>query len=114
MPGSAWQRVLAWMMAPAPMDATAPPTRLHEVQEDFMAALADAGHGDAEALRQRVLQAGTLRDLWHARAEVYRAVGLAHSEAEAERRLTQVCQLSAVFAVSPAANPHGYSLSGQK
>jgi hypothetical protein len=28
-----------------------------------------------------------LRELWHARAEIYRVVGLAHTQQEAERRV---------------------------
>lgn len=86
-PSSAWQRLLFWLMAPAPRDAAPPLNRLPAVRRDFAAVLADIDSEDAQRLRLRILQAASLRDLWHVRAELFRAVGLAHSQSEAERRL---------------------------
>lgn len=85
--GGVWQRALFWLMAPAPHQAAAVPQRLPEVRRDFMAVLADIDGDDADALRQRLHEARTLRELWHARAEVYRVVGVAHNQAAAEERI---------------------------
>ena len=87
LPGSAWQRLLSWLMVPSPLDGAPRPNRLARVRADFLATLDDIATEPAETLRQRVQQTLSLRELWHLRAEVFRAAALAHSEAEAERRL---------------------------
>ena len=87
LPGSAWQRLLSWVMAPSPLDGAPRRNRLAQVREDFMATLDDIATESAEALRQRVQQTLSLRELWHLRSDVFSAAALAHSEAEAERRL---------------------------
>ncbi len=69
------------------MSGTPAPHRLSPVRKDFNAALADIDSDGVGALRQRVQQALSLRELWHLRADIFRTVGLAHSQAEAERRL---------------------------
>ncbi len=74
-------------MAPAPQDAAPPPQRLPAVRADFLATLADIADDDAEALRERIERCRSLRELWHARSEIYRVVGVAHSQAEAETRV---------------------------
>jgi hypothetical protein len=90
-PESAWQRLIFWLMAPDPRDAAPPLNRLPGVRSDFMQALTDVGAGeDAIALRERVQQARSLRELWHVRAETYRLIGIAHSQFEAERRLARL------------------------
>ena len=61
--------------------------RLPQVRNDFLAMLADLQAQDADSLRQRIVQCHSLRELWHARAEVFRLVGVAHSQAEADHRL---------------------------
>jgi hypothetical protein len=86
-PQSAWQRLLFWLMAPAPQDAAPPPQRLPAVRADFLATLADIADDEAEALRERIERCRSLRELWHARSEIYRVVGVAHSQAEAETRV---------------------------
>ncbi len=86
-PASPWQRLLFWLLAPAPHQASAAPDRLPRVRADFLAAVADLGSDSADRLRQRVAHAATLRELWHLRAEVFRVVGVAHSQAEAGQRL---------------------------
>jgi hypothetical protein len=86
-PSSGWQRLMFWVLAPAPHDASPPPTRLAAVRREFEAAVADVAAEDAEKLRWRIQHAPSLRELWHARAEVYRVVAIAHSQAEAEQRL---------------------------
>lgn len=85
--GGSWQRLLFWLLAPAPRAAAPAPDRLPAVRTEFLATLADIDGGDAERLRQRIDDTRTLRELWHARAEIYRVVGLAHSQFEAEERL---------------------------
>ena len=86
-PGSAWARLLFWLMAPAPQDAAPPLNRLPAVRREFMATLADIDTDEAEDLRSRIRGAGSLRELWHARSEVFRLVGVAHDQAEVEQRL---------------------------
>ena len=91
-PPSAWQRLFFWLMAPAPEQAAPPLNRLPGVRNAFLAVLADIDGEDADALRLRISQSRSLRELWHARAETFRLVGVAHSQAEADRRLTQLNQ----------------------
>jgi hypothetical protein len=57
------------------------------VRLEFLNMLADIDGEDAEGLRQRIAHCHSLRELWHARAEVFRLVGVAHSQAEADHRL---------------------------
>ncbi len=85
--GSAWQRLMFWLMAPAPADAAPSVNRLPAVRADFLACLDDLEPALALPVQQRIDVARSLRDLWHLRAEVYRLVALAHSQAEAERRV---------------------------
>ncbi len=90
LPGSAWQRLLVCMMAPAPT-ATAPTfDRLPPARSEFVAALADTPHETAVALRLRLQQVQCLRELWQARSDVVQAVGLRHGEAEAQQRLERL------------------------
>lgn len=85
--GTICQRLLHWLKAPAPTHAAAAPSHLDAVRDDFLAALADIASAEAADLRLHLYQARSLQGLWHLRAEVYRAVGLAHSQAEAEQRI---------------------------
>lgn len=89
-PASAWDRLLFWLMAPAPQEAAPPLNRLPSVRTEFLHTLADIDSEDAETLRLRIRQCQSLRELWHARAEIFRLVGVAHSQAEAEQRLAQL------------------------
>jgi hypothetical protein len=87
-PESAWQRAMLWLMAPSPQAAALPLTnRIPAVRTDFMATLADVVTDDAEAVRGRIGQARSLRELWHLRADVFRIIGVAHSQSEAEQRV---------------------------
>ena len=85
--GGAWQRAMSWLLAPAPHAAATAPNRLPEVRREFLATLADIEGPDADMLRCRIHDARTLRELWHARAEIYRVVGVAFSQCLAEERL---------------------------
>lgn len=86
-PDSAWQRLLFWLLAPAPADAAPPMNRVPAVRVEFMRAVADVDGDDADQLRNRIALARSLRELWHLRAEVFRIVGLAFTQREAESRL---------------------------
>lgn len=83
---SAWQRLLFWLMSPAPQQAP-PLNRLPAVRTEFLATLADIESAAAERLRERINEARSLRELWHARAEIYRVVGIAHTQHQAEQRV---------------------------
>jgi hypothetical protein len=85
--GSMWQRLMFWLMAPAPQEIAPPLNRLPSVRDEFLATLSDIAGDDADALRERVSHCRSLRELWHARAEVFRLVGVAHSQTEADTRL---------------------------
>lgn len=89
-PASAWERLLFWLMAPAPQEAAPPLNRLPGARIEFLNTLADIEGEDAETLRLRIGQSRSLRELWHARAEIFRLVGVAHSQAEANHRLAQL------------------------
>jgi hypothetical protein len=89
-PNSAWQRFTFWLLAPAPHEAAPPLSRLPIVQEDFLSAIEDLPGHEAHALRYRIMQARSLRDLWHLRAEIFGQVGLEASQWEAERRLVRL------------------------
>jgi hypothetical protein len=89
-PDSGWDRVLFWLLAPAARDAAPSPARLPAARNDFLAALGDIDCGEAAELRARIGRTQSLRELWHARAEVFRVVGLAFSESEAERRVARL------------------------
>jgi hypothetical protein len=86
-PGTTWQRLMFWLLAPAPFEAAPPLTRLPSVRTDFLATVADIDNADADSLRHRIAGACSLRELWHLRSEVYRLVGVEHSQSEAERRV---------------------------
>lgn len=85
--GSAWQRLMFWLMAPAPQDTAPPLNRLPGVRKEFLATVADISNEEADRLRWRVGEARSLRELWHVRADLYRVVSLCHSQTEAEQRL---------------------------
>ena len=89
-PASTWQRAMFWLLAPAPQDTSPAPNRLPGVRSDFNALLADIDNDDARALRQRIADARSLRELWHLRAEAYRVIGLTHSQSVAEERLARM------------------------
>jgi hypothetical protein len=89
-PESAWNRLMFWLMAPAPQDSAPPLNRLPGVRAEFIACLADVHHEQVEALRGRVHAARSLRELWHLRTEVFHLVALDHSQHEAEARLTDL------------------------
>lgn len=83
---SPWQRLLFWVMAPAPQQAL-PLDGLPAVRADFLATLVDINNASAERLRERINDARSLRELWHARAEIYRVVGIALTQHQAEQRV---------------------------
>jgi hypothetical protein len=86
-PESAWQRVMFWLLAPAPQEAAPPLNRLPIVRAEFLATLADVASGDVDALRNRIEGAHSLRDLWHLRSDVFSTLGVALSQSQAEERL---------------------------
>lgn len=86
--GSAWQRVMFWLLAPAPQDSAPPVNRLPGVRTEFLATLSDIDGEDVDALRRRIDDCRSLRELWHVRAELFRVVGVAHTQSQAEVRVT--------------------------
>ncbi len=86
-PDSGWQRMMFWLLAPSPQDAAPPSNHLPAVRLEFMATLADIDSDDADTMRSRIRGTHSLRELWHLRAEIYRVVGVAHRQSEAETRV---------------------------
>lgn len=86
--GSLWQRLLFWLMAPAPHDVSPPMNRLPGVRTEFLATLTDIDSDEADTLRRRINDARSLRELWHLRADVYRLVGIWHSQYQAQERVS--------------------------
>ncbi len=85
---SSWsQRLLFWLLAPAPQEAAPPINRLPGVKRDFAACLDDLPRAQTGTLLCSIDEARSLRELWHLRADVYACVGRVHSESEAERRI---------------------------
>src|SRR5882724_4378900 len=89
-PDSFWQRLVFWLLAPAPLDAAPPLNRLPAVREDFLETLRDIRGLDAKLVSDRIGFTRSLRELWHLRTEVYRVVAVARSRSEAEQRLAQL------------------------
>jgi hypothetical protein len=89
-PASWSQRLMFWLMAPAPHDAAPPINRLPGVKRDFLQGLADIEQPSTESLRLAIERARSLRELWHLRVEFHTQVGCAHDEAEAGRRLERL------------------------
>jgi hypothetical protein len=86
-PSGLWQRLMFWLMAPAPHRAAPPLNRLPSVRAEFLASVADLGHDEAERLRWRIHHARSLRELWHLRTDVFSMVAVSCSQREAEQRL---------------------------
>jgi hypothetical protein len=72
------------------VDAAPPLNRLPLVRTEFLATLQDVASEGAAALRGRIHQAHSLRELWHLRSDVYSVLGRAHSQALAEERVSQL------------------------
>lgn len=89
-PGTTWQRLMFWLLAPAPLDVAPPLNRLPAVRAEFNGALAGVAGHDARVLAERISMARSLRELWHLRADVYRLVALQFNQDEAETRLNQL------------------------
>lgn len=86
-PDSLWDRMIFWLKAPAPGQAAPPSNRVPAIRVEFMRAVADVDGAEADSLRNRIALARSLRDLWHLRAEVFRVLGLAFNQREAQARL---------------------------
>jgi hypothetical protein len=89
-PRSAWNRLLFWLLAPGPLQASPSLNRLPPIRQDFLDSLDDIRTEPGCALCSRIGQARSLRELWHLRAELYNVVSLNHSQHEAERRLARL------------------------
>jgi hypothetical protein len=63
---------------------------LPRARQDFADSLADLPALDVQALRRLLERAGSLRELWYLRPEVFRSVALHRSELEARRRLARL------------------------
>lgn len=89
-PGSLGQRLLFWLLAPAPQEAAPPLNRLPGVKRDFLACLEDVALPAAQCVRATIDDARSLRALWHLRTDLYGVVAQAHSEHTALQRLDRL------------------------
>lgn len=78
---SGWRR---WLQR---QGRAASPSGLALARQEFVASLADLPLVDVQALRRLIGVAGSLRELWYLRPEVFRTIALHRSEGEAQRRL---------------------------
>jgi hypothetical protein len=84
------QRLLFWLIAPAPQEASPPLNRLPGVQHEFRLAITDIDCEAADLLLHRISRARSLRELWHMRLDVYNLVATHSSEFEATQRVAQL------------------------
>lgn len=63
---------------------------LPQVKGEFCAELDDLRSQQAGFLMARIGAAGSMRELWHLRSDLYSAVARHHSQDEAERRLARL------------------------
>ena len=89
-PSSLGQRLLFWLLAPAPQEAAPPINRLPGVKSDFLACLNDVHCPASDTLRSAINGSRSLRELWHLRAEVYNGVAIQFNQHEAELRLARL------------------------
>jgi hypothetical protein len=89
-PASLWQRLMFWVLDPAPYEAAPPLNRLPGVRDEFVCCLEDLPIAESEELIYRIGLARSLRELWHLRTEVYRLVAVHHNQVEAEARLSRL------------------------
>jgi hypothetical protein len=89
-PGSVWNRMWFWLLAPGPLQSSPGLNRLPPVRQDFIDSLEGIRPEDAGSLCARIGHARSLRELWHLRAELYSVVAISHSQHEAERRLARL------------------------
>lgn len=89
-PAPIMQRLLFWLVAPSPQDASPPLNRLPGVQREFRLALADINGEERETMIDRISRARSLRELWHMRLDVYNLIALKRSEFDAAERLARL------------------------
>lgn len=68
----------------------AAPGALQGVRDEFLQALEDIRTQQAGRLLAHIRGAGSLRELWHLRPEVFNLVALRYSQSEAEVRLDRL------------------------
>lgn len=76
--------------SPQPGAAATIPAGLQRVRDEFLQALEDIRTQQAGMLLARIRGAGSLRELWHLRPEIFNLVALRHSQAEAQARLDRL------------------------
>jgi hypothetical protein len=84
------QRLMFWLVAPSPQEASPPLNRLPGVQQAFRRALLDVRGEASDILMDRISRARSLRELWHMRLDVYNQIALSNSEFEAAQRLAEL------------------------
>lgn len=89
-PDSLWQRLMFWLLAPAPQEAAPPLNRLPLVRAEFLATLQDLDSHDVQSLRSRIEEARSLRDLWHLRNQMFSTLGVALTQCQAEERVIKL------------------------
>lgn len=60
---------------------------LDRVRSEFLESLGSARAWESALLRERIQRAGSMRELWHLRIDVFNFVSLHHSQAEADEQL---------------------------
>ncbi|MED5619382.1 hypothetical protein [Ideonella sp. BN130291] len=86
-PEPAYRRALRWLAPPQQPAGDTGTQQLQTVREEFAQALDDIGSQHAEFLQHRIRHIRSMRELWHARSEMYGLIATRHTQAEAERRM---------------------------
>lgn len=92
---SGWRSSLRqWLEAgwhsPQPGMAALSPAALQRIRDEFLQTLEDIRTQQAGMLLARISGAGSLRELWHLRPEVFKLVALRYSQAEAQMRVDRL------------------------
>lgn len=90
-PARFWQ----WLRdaEPSPTLPLTPSGSLNRVQNEFLQALRDLQSPQVNQIRDRLICARSLRELWHLRADVFRAVAMHRGQMEAQTRLDTLDEL---------------------
>ena len=86
-PEPRFSRCLQWLRARQPARHEAPAERLREAREEFARALDGIGTQHADFLQHRLRHIKSMRELWHARPEMFGLIATHFTEYEAGCRM---------------------------
>ncbi len=87
-PEPRFSRCLQWLHTRRPVRKDTAAQRLREAREEFALALDGIGTQHADFLQHRLRHIKSMRELWHARPEMFGLIATHFTESEAECRMT--------------------------